>query len=105
MVALERNQEILVTEAGDEMAGYSREVAEAICTGVPDDEIWETVNPLLDWLLGFGKAQEEVRSLLQRGENGVRGLHQFLVYLVEDKEIVGGLLEGKVNLLLEAIDR
>jgi hypothetical protein len=97
-------QDVPVANVGDELEGYNKEVAKAICNDVSTDEVWETVNPFLDRLLGFGKSKEEIRLLLRRGEKGLRGLHGFLAYLVEEKGVGGPLLEGKINLLVETIE-
>jgi len=76
---LEINQDIPVANVGDELEGYNKETAKAMCDGVNAEEVWETVNPFLDWLLGFGKSKEDIRlMLLRRGEKGLRGLHGFL---------------------------
>ena len=77
--------------------------AKAMC-GVNAEEVWETVNPFLDWLLGFGKSKKEIRLMLRRGEKGLRKLHCYLAYLVEEKGVGNPLLEGKINLLVETIE-
>jgi len=46
---------------------------------------------------------------VERGDSfnvasGLRGLHGFLAYLVEEKGMGGPLLEGKMNLLVETIE-
>jgi len=102
--AIEHNTAISVAAQGDELMGYSREAAAAACSAVERDEVWELVNPGLDRLLGFGKSNEEICSLIRRGPGGVAGLYSYLEYLVEEKGVVGDLLEGKINVLLDAID-
>jgi hypothetical protein len=51
-------------------------------------------------MLGFGRTPKDMRTVLRRRERGIRGLCDFLEYLVEEKGVVGGLLEGKINVLL-----
>ena len=87
----------------DELASFSHEGAMFELPAVSDDEVWEAVNPRLDRLLGFGRPKDEMRTLIWRGLKGVKGLRGFWEYLVEKKAIVGGLLEGKVTVLLNAM--
>jgi len=37
-------------------------------------------------------------------ERGIEGFCQYLTYLVEEKGIQGGLIEGKVKVLIDAIN-
>lgn len=70
---------------------------------VPDDEdAWETWDPPLNTLLQ--KEPPELRKLVVRGEKGLVGLHRFLLYLVTEHGIQGGLIEGKIERLLKAMD-
>ena len=92
-----------VATGSDELSGFGRVRAEAAeCMDVPDDEISEIVNPGLDRLLGFGKSALE--AIVRRGEMGVKGFCQYLAYLIEEKGIEGGLIEGKVKVLIGAIN-
>ena len=92
------------TEGNDELAPYSRESAASTYSMVPNDEIWERVNPTLDRLLGFARPKEELCGIVRAsGASGLNGLCGFLEYLVEEKSVVGELLEGKINALLDAI--
>ena len=100
---LEDNANILVAGPSDALSGYSKAGAATTYDTVNNEEIWEMVNPGLDRLLGFGKSKEEVCSLLRRGPRGVTGLCSYFEYLVEEKGVVGELLEGKINILLEAM--
>ena len=105
MAAAERiGLEVPTATESDEISGFGRVRAEAECTGVPDNEIWEAVNPGLDRLLGFGRPAVEVESIVRRGEMGVKGFCQYLTYLIEEKGIEGGLIEGKVKVLIGAIN-
>ena len=92
----------------DELASFGCEGAVFELAAVSHDEVWEAVtrvNPRLDRLLGFGRPKDEICTLIRRGLKGVKGLCGFLEYLVEEKAIVGGLLEGKVTVLLNAMNQ
>ena len=91
-------------EEGDEIAMYTgRGNAEAHCAGVDNDELWEVINPGLDRLLSFGRPRNEVQSIIWRGPKGVDGLCDYLEYLIAEKGLKGGLIEGKVSMLIAAI--
>ena len=89
----------------DELASFSREGAMFELPAVSDDEVWEAVNPRRDRLLGFRRPKDEICTLIWQGLKGVKGLCGFWEYLVEVKAIVGGLLEGKVAVLLNAMSQ
>ena len=100
---LESNMSIPEAVEGDELAAFSRAGAAAVYSDVDNDEIWETVNPELDCLLGFARPRAEIKAILRRGLHGVMGLQGFIEYLVEEKGVIGALLEGKLNILLEVM--
>lgn len=70
---------------------------------VPDGEdAWEIWNPQLDTILQ--RSPDELRSLVVRGEHGLHGLCSLLEYLARYHGIGGGLLEGKVMRLMNAMN-
>lgn len=72
--------------------------------GMADDKIWETVNPGLDQFLRFERSSDNIGSVICCGEGGVKSFVQYLKYLVEEKGVKDGLLEGKVTVLLDTIN-
>jgi hypothetical protein len=97
---------IPIGQQGDEIAAYGKVSAMAQCLDIPNDEVWEVVNPGLDRLLGFGRALDDIQSsIIRRGPLGVLWLLEYLTYLVEEKGINGGLIEGKINVLIDGINR
>jgi len=94
-----------IAEEGDEISAYAgRANAEAHCAGVSNnDEIWETINPGLDRLLGFGRSTGEIQSIIRRGPKGIDGFSEYLEYLITEKGLDGALIEGKVSVLIDAI--
>ena len=98
------NLNIPIAEEGDEISTYAgRGNAEAHCAGVSNDEVWEVINPGLDRLLGFGRPRNEIQSIIRRGPNGIDGFCNYLEYLIAEKGLKGGLIEGKVSALIDAI--
>ncbi|KAJ8518371.1 hypothetical protein ONZ45_g4578 [Pleurotus djamor] len=67
------------------------------------EDAWEVWDQPLNMVLRTN-SQDELRSLICRGEYGLTGLCRLLRYLVYEQRIAGALLEGKVERLLEAMD-
>ena len=88
-----------------EISAYTgRDDAEAHCAGIlNNDEIWEKINPGLDRLLGFGRSMDDIQSLIRRGPKGIDGFCEYLEYLIAEKGLKGGLIEGKISVLIDAI--
>jgi len=71
--------DVPIAEEGDEISAYAgRANAEAHCTGIDNDKVWERINSGLDWLLGFGRSVDEIRSVIQRGPEGINGFCEYL---------------------------
>ncbi|KAH8997735.1 hypothetical protein EDB86DRAFT_3152472 [Lactarius hatsudake] len=87
-----------------ELSGYNKAAALSICADVPQDELWENVNPGLDRILGFRRPQEEIVAMIRSSRVGLQGLYEYLEVLIEEGGVVGGLLEGKVTTLLMAME-
>ena len=106
MAAKRIKPDIPIAEEGDEISMYAgRASAEAHCIGVEDEEVWETINPGLDRLLGFGRPMNEIQSIIRRGPKGIDGFCEYLEYLIAEKGLKGGLIEGKVSVLIDAIGK
>ena len=90
--------------ASDELARFNRCAASGVCTAVTRDELWKNVNPALDRMLGFGQSKMEIQELVRRGPFGVQGLCEYFELLLKKGGVVGGLLEGKISALIDAID-
>ena len=67
-----------------------------------DADIWETWDPTLNVLLSH--SNEDLKSLVVRGQFGLIGLVGFFEHLVRDRKVDEGLLEGKVTRLVAVID-
>lgn len=71
---------------------------------VARDEAWEMLDRKLNGVLGWGTTAEVVATIIRRGEKGVAALHSYIERFVLSYGIEGKLLEGKVGILLKAID-
>lgn len=70
---------------------------------VPDGkDAWETWDRPLNTLLQ--KEPLALQNLVVWGEQGLSGLHKFLLYLVTSHGIAGALIEGKIERLIKAMD-
>jgi hypothetical protein len=68
------------------------------------EDAWEdVVNPMLDRMLGFGATADAIRALIRRGKYGMDGLYRFIKSCICDLNIHTGLLEGKIERLVEAM--
>ena len=83
----------------DEIAVFSQ----SIPTELNKQDAWEYLDPLLNHFLGFNRPVESISEALRGGENGLAGMVQYLKEFVSQYEIDEGLLEGKVQRLVRAI--
>lgn len=67
------------------------------------EDVWETVDGVLNRVVGYGRSVDDIASIIRRGPDGIDGLLTTLEYLVRVHSIKGALLEGKINRILEAI--
>ncbi|TFY55061.1 hypothetical protein EVG20_g9459 [Dentipellis fragilis] len=81
-------------------------IASIVHRGGPDDprEAWEYLDPMLNQLLGYGVSVEEVSRHVRRGPLGVEGLCRYINGFVLEYGITGDLLEGKLRILLQAVE-
>ncbi|KAH9003649.1 hypothetical protein EDB86DRAFT_2826236 [Lactarius hatsudake] len=82
------------------------DIARVILAEGPEDpsEAWEHLDRGLNWLLGYGVDIEAIEHCVRRGPLGVEGLTRYIHGFVVDYGISGGLLEGKLERLLKAIE-
>ena len=66
------------------------------------EDTWEVWNGPLDTELQ--KSEEELKTLVRRGDNGLWALYRLLEYLASVHKVPGVLFEGKIERLLRAID-
>ncbi|KAH9013987.1 hypothetical protein EDB85DRAFT_1876665 [Lactarius pseudohatsudake] len=83
------------------------DIARVILAEGPEDpsEAWEHLDRGLNRLLGYGVDIEDIAHRVRRGPLGVEGLTRYIHGFVVDYGISGGLLEGKLERLLKAIER
>ncbi|KAJ7598326.1 hypothetical protein C8J56DRAFT_1091577 [Mycena floridula] len=70
----------------------------------PDEEAWQTLDPILNQFLGYGTTAEIVAGKVRRGLYGLDGLVAHLAHFIQERGITGNLLEGKMKVLMHALD-
>jgi hypothetical protein len=70
---------------------------------VTKEDTWEYLDPLLNHFLGFNRSMESISEALHGGKKGLVAMVQYLNDFVCQYEIDEGLLEGKVERLVHAI--
>ena len=81
----------------------------AIFSGSPrayiqqDDEAWENLDPVLNQVIGYGATPEIISQRIGRGKFGMDGMYSWLKVCVEELNISEGLLEGKIERLIDAM--
>ncbi len=88
----------------NELADFIGHPTHLVSLDTPIDDVWELADPILNRALGFGRSQAELRMLIQQNRVGAVGLCNFMEYLLVEKHVSPGLLEGKVERLVGAIN-
>ncbi|KAF8261287.1 hypothetical protein EI94DRAFT_1810533 [Lactarius quietus] len=81
------------------------EIACVLSVEDPDNssKAWEYLDPALNRLLGYGSTVEDVAQCVRCRPLGVEGLGHLICRSVVKHGITGGLLKGKIRILLSAI--
>ena len=83
----------------DKIAIFSQNVP----ANLDKEDAWEFLDPILNRFLGFDRTVESISEELQGGEMGLAAVIRYLKDFVTLYQIDRGLLEGKVQRLLDAI--
>ena len=67
------------------------------------DDAWKYLDPTLNCFLGFNRTTESISEALRGGEKGLVAMARYLREFVCRYQIDEGLLEGKIQRLLDAI--
>ena len=83
----------------DEIAMFSGNVP----ADLAKDDAWEYLDPMLNRFLGFNRSAESIYNELRGGERGLSAMVRYLKDFVNQYQIDGALLEGKIKRLVNAI--
>jgi hypothetical protein len=87
----------------NELSDFIGHPTHLVSLDVPTDDVWELADPILNRVLGFGRSRSELQALVRQNRVGAMGLCKFIEYLLVEKRVGPGLLEGKTGRLVEAI--
>ena len=93
---LPRNTELPTSDL-NELAQFVVHPSHLVGLNVPSDDVWEVANPILNRAIGFGQLHIELKALIQQNWVGTIGICNFIEYLLVEKCVSPGLLEGKVE--------
>lgn len=97
---------ITVPEAGDTdiLAEFSRNPANLLPEdSVSAEDLWEEVVNRKLHSVFWGKAVEEIESIIRRGEKGVSGICGYIAHCVDVRGVQKELFDEKVDILSQAI--
>jgi len=78
-------------------------------SGDPTSEVedngdpWETLDPALNIIIGYGASVGEISRIIRRGDYGMDGMYRWLRKCVEELKVDEALLEKKVQRLIDAM--
>jgi hypothetical protein len=84
------------------LAAYSQSPQNLTSDIRNDADVWETWDQKLNVFLQ--RNNDDLKQLVVRGKFGLIGLVDFFEHLVRDRKVAEGLIEGKVERLINAID-
>ncbi|KAF8146927.1 hypothetical protein K438DRAFT_1836367 [Mycena galopus ATCC 62051] len=83
-----------------EFAGQPTEYASQ---SIPPAELWEELAPHFHRAFGYGMDLAQRRRMVQRGPSGLDAVIRFLDYFICERGLEGGMLELKMEQLIEAV--
>lgn len=91
-----------VPEAGrtDTISAFA---STAIPLGLPSDEAWEELDPVLNRFARFGISAEDLALKVCCGLKGMESVWQYISEFAQQYNIEGSLLEGKVSKMISAM--
>jgi hypothetical protein len=88
----------------DQLAVLSGDFSLEVATINPD-MLWEYINKATDRVFGYGMGVQELSALIRRGRYGMDGVCTWLEHAVVKLGSEAILLEGRIGLLIEAMER
>lgn len=85
----------------DEISVFSGNVP----TDLAKEDAWEYLDPMLNRFLGFNRTAESISNELRGGARGLSAMVRYLKDFIRRYEIDEGLLEGKIERLVNIIQK
>ncbi|KAH6885601.1 hypothetical protein BKA70DRAFT_1377423 [Coprinopsis sp. MPI-PUGE-AT-0042] len=87
------------------LAAFAGDPSKKDAPDIPSIEIWEHwLNKFMKEHLGWA-GDVDSSAIIRRGEKGVTGLLRFVEYFVIKREVDASLFEGKLTLLMDAMEK
>jgi len=67
------------------------------------DDAWETIDCMLNRVIGYGVTIEQLSSIIRRGPFGMDGMYNWVKVCIEELKIDEALPDGKVQCLIDAM--
>ncbi len=97
--AIKKLPDLPEASESDEILMFSQHIP----TDLAEEDAWEYLDPMLNRFLGFGQTTESISDKLRGGARGLTAMVQYLKEFVGRYQIDGGLLEGKIERLINVI--
>lgn len=97
--AIDKLPDLLEANESDEISMFAQHVP----TDLAKEDAWEYLDPMLNQFLGFGQTTERISNKLRGGAQGLTAMLRYLKEFVGRYHIDGGLLEGKMERLVNVI--
>ncbi|KAJ7744401.1 hypothetical protein B0H16DRAFT_1322187 [Mycena metata] len=85
------------------LSEFAGQPTEYVSQSTPRDELWEELAPYFHRVFGYGMELEERKRMVQRGSAGLDGTLRFLDYFIRERGLEGGMVEAKIEQLIEAV--
>ncbi|KAJ7306878.1 hypothetical protein DFH08DRAFT_944693 [Mycena albidolilacea] len=85
------------------LSEFAAEPTEYVSQGMPAGELWEALSPTFHRVFGYGMGSDERKRMVQRGSAGLDGTLRFLDYFIRERGLEGGMVELKIEQLIEAV--
>ncbi|KAJ6481266.1 hypothetical protein C8R47DRAFT_1284367, partial [Mycena vitilis] len=93
-------------EAADDtnpLSAFSADPASYVSALTKPGDLWEELNPIFHRAFDYSIGPETVVTMIQRGALGVDGLLSFLKYFVGERGLEGGMVDRKIEQVIEAV--
>ncbi|KAJ7720113.1 hypothetical protein B0H16DRAFT_1793815 [Mycena metata] len=85
------------------LSEFAGQPTEYVSQSTPPGELWEELAPHFHRVFGYGMELEERKRMIQRGSAGLDGAVRFLDYFIRERGLEGGMVEAKIEQLIEAV--
>ncbi|KAJ7862813.1 hypothetical protein B0H14DRAFT_3610853 [Mycena olivaceomarginata] len=85
------------------LSEFAGQPTQYVSQNTPAGELWEELAPHFHRVFGYGMKLEDRIPMIQRGMSGLDGALRFLDYFICERGLEGGMVEVKIEQLIEAV--